>query len=204
MIPDVGTTCKYYLSTKFNLLNGVYTLNSVASFETRLANGVNFTNSLYLPAGLSSTDYATDVNNYRGENVLELASVTDSTVTIYVPVSLLANTPDPTVKRYRQLVLNAILGPMADEASYLWASNEITDTLQNVFGVDAQVIWTTASAKNDQWLTSSEYTTLEQTRAADRKALNTKSAQIESLTTQVTTMAATIRALQAIIAAKSS
>lgn len=198
MIPSVGTTCKYFFTAKFIALEGVYTLLSVASFETRLTQSVDFVSSLYTPAGLSRTDFSNDAASFKGCNVLQLQSVKDKSVVLYVPQPILSTTPDPTVKRFKDLVCYAVLGPHNDQSKYEWAKDEILDTLQNVLGVDVTIAWG-ANPDNDTWLTNSEYAAQEAERAQKRKRIVTKSEQITALQATVDSQAEEIRALKAIL-----
>ena len=167
LAPDVGTTALFTFTTPFAKLNGIYTLQATTLYETAVAQGIDFVNGLYVPAGLTENDYNNDWKTYAGQTVLTLQSVTTPATVIYPLEPLLALIPDPTVKNYPNLYVAIMLGCYADQTKLQWLVDEINNIAQSVTG-------TTNSAKllfnSSKWLTQAEYAAIDTARQANVKA----------------------------------
>lgn len=194
MIPSVGVTCLFTFTTPFASLTGVYTLLKTMTFETALASAVSFTTSLYTPAGLTASQYATDAPTYAGQIVLQIQGVGSNKSTIlFVPVGVLAQVPDPTVSQYPDVYLSIHIGPFAHETVYTWIAGQINDLVSAVTGnLDTAQFY--SNPADDVYLTQGEYATLAASRAANVRTL-------QPLLVQNRALQATISALQAKLAA---
>lgn len=136
-IPTVNTTCAYIFTSEFQSLNGLYTLQEICSYNEAISEGVDFITSLYTPAGLSASQYATDASNYKNDSILYLTPTNPGGVSIYAPSSILAMMPDPMVGCYNNLAIGVSLGLFADQSKLDWIVNELNNIISSVVGVSS-------------------------------------------------------------------
>ncbi len=110
MIPDVGSTCLFTFTSRFATLNGVYRVRAETTFKDAVRSGVNFVDSLYIPAGLEEKDYNADYLTYTDDKIVVLESVKNAELVYNVPQSVFLNIPDPTIREYAPLTLVVNLG----------------------------------------------------------------------------------------------
>lgn len=195
MLPHIGTTCLFKLTTKFASLDGIYTVNALAAFDDLIQSKVDFVTNLYTPAGLSKTDYATDYSTYSGSVVAVVSPVSDSTITYYFPEAVIRLMPDPTVKKYQNVYMAILIGAFKDTNTYTWIKTQIDDIVSSVTGTTNQTRFL-ANPDNDIWLTDSEYEALEATRAANIKAVVPLYEQLQTALTANAALQARIKALE--------
>jgi hypothetical protein len=199
MIPPVGSVAAFVFATPFVTLNGVYQIVKTMTFETALASGVDFVASLYTPAGRNKTDYASEYTNYAGQTVLQLQGVGDSTGTIYyAPLGVLAQVPDPTIKRYVDAYMNIHIGAFADETVYTWLKSQIDDLVAAVTGnTDTAQFYTNPA--DDLYLTDAQYASLAAARAANIRTVMPVTVQNQALQTTIDALQTKIRAYQTML-----
>lgn len=202
--PQLGTVCKFTFVTKFSALNGVYKVVSLTTYEATVAASVDYAAGLYTPAGVDSSQYATDASSYAGQDVVVVQPPNDTSLTYYLPLSIIALVPDPTVTRYDDVYLSVHIGMFKDPDTYAWVKGQIEDILSSVTGETLQGQWL-ANSKKAQWLTTAEYDALDAQRQANIKAVRPLSVIIQDQLTQITKLQALVAALeQTIISMKST
>lgn len=200
MIPAAGTTCLFTFTTPFASLNGIYVIMRTMTFETALATGVNFVASLYTPAGLSAGQYTSDASSYANQTVLQIQSVAATKQILYIPIGVLSQVPDPTVKRYSDVYLSIHIGPFADETVYTWIAGQLNDIASSVTGnTDTAQFY--SNPADDVYLTHGAYAALSETRAANIKTITPLSVQKESLFKYIETLQAKVAAYEKTIIA---
>ena len=171
-LPEVGTTCKYTFTNEFESLNGIYTLTLKETYETAIANGVDFVKSLYTLANLTETDYQNDWKNYQNKTILQLESINDPSVIIYAPEPIVALVPDPTIRQYNDIYIGVVLGIFGQEDSdkISWILGQLNNLAQSITG-------TTNSShifsSNKVWMAEADYAAIQAGRAANIKSVET-------------------------------
>ena len=194
MLPHIGTVCKFTLTTKFTTLNGIYNTLSLATYDSLIADGVDFVKNLYTPAGMAQSDYLTDYTNYKGGDVVVVSPVTDSTITYYFPESIIALMPDPTVRKYSQVGLWIPIGAFKDPSNYTFIKDQVSDLVASVTG-EANTAYFAADPNEAVYLTESDYETLDTTRQKNIKTIQPLTTQINTLTSLVNTLQAQVTTL---------
>ncbi len=143
IIPTLNSICGYTFTTGFTTLNGIYTLVEVMTYTEAQTEGINFVTYLYTPAGLPSTQYATDSPNYVTNRVLKLIpanQVAGQTPMLYVPESLIATIPDPMVSCYNNLAIGVSLGYFEDQTTLAWVISEINQVISSTVGTSNSAV----------------------------------------------------------------
>lgn len=206
MIPSIGSFCKYYFSSPFTALNGAYKVVSAMSLSEALNElQIDFVKYLYKPANLDGSTYTTDVLNWTNDNILELVSPGTTTTTIYVPSSIIASLPDPTVSKYSSVYLSVPLGyfPTGDSSAYSYVASQVSDIAASVTGVPGTAAFF-ANPDNDIYYTNSEYEALDKARQAKIVTLQPLQTQLTAANATITALKAQIAALESIITNQSS
>lgn len=193
--PQLGSVCKFTFVTRFSALNGVYKVVSLTTYEATVAAGIDYAAGLYTPAGLDSSQYQTDASSYAGQEVIVVQPPNNTALTYYIPLSLIALVPDPTVSRYDDIYLSVHIGMFKDPDTYAWVKGQIEDILSSVTGQTLQGQWL-ANSKKSQYLTEAEYDALDAERQANIKAVKPLSVIIQDQLTQITKLQALVAALE--------
>jgi hypothetical protein len=178
-LPEVGITCLFTFTTEFESLNGIYTVLTKQTFNNAIVTGVSFVDSLYTPAGLTQTNYNNDFSNYSPSmTVLQLQSVIDTTIVIFVPSVIISLTPDPTVQQYPTLAIAITLGTYDPaSANISWIVDQLNQVAQSVTGTTNSV---KLFQKNSTWLTAAQYASLDATRQAEIQSVETYYSALQS------------------------
>lgn len=202
MLPHVGTTCKFVLTTEFAALNGVYTVVAIMTYEATVTAGVKYADVLYTPAGLSSDAYTTDAPTFKGQDVILVQSPSDTSVTLYFPTPILATLPDPTVSRYDDMYLSLHIGMFKDPGTYSWVKSQIEDILSSVTGQTINGRWM-ANPNRAQYLTEAEYAEIDAARKTNVKQIAPLTVQIQNQLKLIDQLQAQVDALtQTVIASQ--
>ena len=203
MIPEVGTTCSFTFKPRFASLNGVYTIASTTTYLIAVASGINFVSGLYTPAGLSQTDYNADASSYTSDRIAVLELVSDTSVVYYVPESVFATVPDPTIQEYYPLILTVNLGVQLNVQAVLPLVTSIGDLVTATLGTTDPLRVVTNPAKK-VYLTNAEYETLVTAREANIAALSPVSVQLKAAQDLIILQAAKIASYEALLAAQAT
>lgn len=163
---DIGTTYAFSFLPAFDALDGVYRVRAETTFEDSISSGVDFVRNLYIPAGLTDTDFKNDYINYKVDKVSVLESVVDSSIIYYTPESIFRTIPDPTIQEYYNLNLIVKLGAFKNVQDVLPLIQTLQDTIGSEIGVTDKIIVTTNSNKKI-YLTQLQYQTLVDERNAN-------------------------------------
>jgi len=198
MIPPTDTTCLFEFIAKFETLDGVYRIIAETTFSNSVSSGIDFYNNLYLPAGLTKTEFAADYEGYKKDRICVLQSVTDNTVIYYIPESIIRTVPDPTVREFFPLVLAVDLGVQKNPQAVLPVIEEITDLIKDSLGSENAVRLVTNPDKK-VYLTEAQYVTLEAAREANKQVLVPTRVQLKQEQDKVTLLTAKVAAYEALI-----
>lgn len=168
LLPDINTVSYYQFTTEFTSLNGIYTLVELITYNQAVGTGVNFTTSLYAPAGLTTAQFITDSPSYANDTVLVLKPITDPTgnVVIYAPESILALIPDSMVGCYNNMAIGVYLGVFDDQTTLNWVISEINSILSSTLGITSPAV---LYSLGSQYMKVADYQNL----VAARKAAST-------------------------------
>jgi hypothetical protein len=198
MIPSADTTCLFEFISKFDAINGVYRIIAETTFANSVASGVDFYTNLYVPSGLSKTDFNTDYESYKKDLVYVLQSVTDDTVVYYVPGSIIGKIPDPTIREYFPLVMAVDLGVQKNTQMILPLIDLIKDLVTASLGSENPVRIMTDPNKK-LYLTDGQYAVLEAARNANKEVLVPLSVQLKQEQDKNTVLAAKVAAYEELI-----
>jgi len=164
---QVNWTYKFFFIDGFDLLNGIYKVVKIYSYQELLDEALSLYDDLYKHVGKTEEELETDITKYNKEPILKLVSVDDSTKVYYVPLAVLLYTPDLTVKPYSKIAIGVNVGPIADPEQISHIVQIIKESISKQFGVtnDPQLFNT-----GTVWLTDAEYAVIE----ADRKTAATE------------------------------
>lgn len=201
LIPTIGTSASWTFSAPFNVLDGIYTLKNMMSFDTALSDGVNLFESLYEPAEQTEAAYNTDWENYKADTILKLVKTDDPTVVYYVPDSLLASVPDPQIIKVHDLYLAIDLGLFQDPAEVTYMISQLDDVAASVTGTAKTTqVFTTKTVH----MTKAAYQAIVDGRAGNITGLEPQAVTIQTLLAEVlrlqtlnTAYEETLKALQA-------
>jgi hypothetical protein len=178
IVPSVGTTCAFVFTSRFTILDGVYKVRAEVTFTNAISSGVDFVENLYTPVGLSSGDFSTDYASYTKDRVLVLEAVADSTKVFYIPESLFAKVPDPTIKEYYSLIMVVNLGVHKNTQVVIPLIDSIKDTVQASLGV-TDPVYVATNPDNKVYLTDTQYQALVVAREANVQQLVPLSVQLK-------------------------
>ena len=199
ILPHIGSTCRFVLTSKFSTLNGVYNVVALGSFNDLAASGVDFVTNLYKPVGLSQVDYANDFKSYQNTNVVMVTSVSDESEMYYFPEGILDKVPDPTVKKYQQYYFGISIGPYKDVNTLQSLATQLGSIVTDTTGVENPVRVFAASPEYDVWLDDSQYEALQQQRQANIKNIDTLYTQLQNSLALNSQLQSQLEALQQLI-----
>lgn len=209
LIPPVNTAASYMLIPRFAALNGIYTLTKVMSFDTAIADKVDFEKTLYALAGLTEDDYLTDWQTYQTDQILQLTRCRDATAiaagvvgqTVNVPESLLQYIPDPMVRPYDDIYLAINIGPYADPEKIDWLRIQLNDLTSAVTGTaDAAAIMSVGQL----WLTDGQYASVAENRDTRIRQITPQAATIIAQQDEIARLRALIAAYEQTLVALST
>lgn len=164
-VPTINSVCFYTFKTLFQSLNGIYTLTNILMYNEAITTGVDFVNSLYIPAGSTAAQFTTDSGNYLNDVVLYLVPVNNTdAAAIYTPMSILTTVPDPMVGCYNDVAIGVSLGLIDDPTQMNWIITELTNLIGSVTGVSTPVI--KLYSLGTQYMRVSDYEALVTARTA--------------------------------------
>lgn len=198
MIPDVGTTCLFTFISNFSTLDGIYRIRAETTFLDAIASNIDFVENLYIPAGLSSTEFNADYSSYTSDRVAVLESVVNTDVLYYVPQSIILNVPDPTVNEYYSLILVTKLGVFKNTQTIFPLLDSINDIIQAQLGISEPVRVVT-NPENKVYLTQAQYDTIVEARAASAATISPLSVQLVQAQQQNTYLSSLVAQYEALI-----
>lgn len=198
MIPDVGTTCLFSFAPGFEALDGIYKVRAETTFNNAIASGVDFVETLYIPAGLDKDDFALDYASYQDDRVLVLESVVNATVVYYTPTKIFDKVPDPTIREYLPLVLVVDLGVQRNPQAVLPVIDGVKDMVQSALGTHNPVRLIT-NPEDKIYLTDVQYAALVAARQSSIQELVPVSVQLHQEQAKNTILAAKLAAYEALI-----
>lgn len=196
-LPQINTTAKFFFTAPFNALDGIYTLTHMMRFESALEDGVNFVESLYVPAGQTQSQYDLDWVNYKKTTVLKLvqpkARPTDPDVIYYVPETLLAKVPDPQIIKAYDLYLAIDLGIFSDPNAITYMRDQLDDIAASVTGT---LKTTNVFSNKTVYMTQVDYDAVETERAARIEGLDLFSKVNQELLAEISRLQTLVRNLE--------
>jgi hypothetical protein len=101
----VGQIYKFALETDFASLNGIYKVTHAMDYNTLLERDVVLLDKLFVPAGLSDTEYQAALPDLMDDIFYRLVSMDDK-VELYVPYQYIVGIPVPDVFEYSKETRN--------------------------------------------------------------------------------------------------
>lgn len=207
MIPQTGICAYFTMVPRFAALNGIYKVIEIQAFSAAMSANVDFTNLLYVPAGLTGTNWSNDYTTYQGQDVYYLQSVNvpiGGTATVYpVPASLLLGPPDLSVKKYPNLYATLWFGAWKDPGEITWVINQISQLMTAVTGETDNLNFF-SKKDGEVWLTDAQYAETVTQRAQAAAFSAPPAIQIQNLTAQVNQLNALVQHYEALLAGKTT
>jgi hypothetical protein len=203
MIPETGSTALFTFKLRFDSLNGVYRIRAKTTFRDAITAGVSFGSNLYVPAGLAASDFDTDYPTYLTDVVAVLESVRDTSVVYYVPESVFATVPDPTIKEY--FPLNAVinLGVFSNTQAIYPLLDQIKDLVQSSVGV-TDPLYLLTNPDNKVYLTDAQYAAVEEARQENTQKLVPLKVQLDQALLALQIMSTKVSLYEKLLAKQSS
>lgn len=185
--PWIGARGAYELKLPWKALDSTeYVCTAIVTIATMLERNVDVFAELYEANELSEVEYRRDLE--AGVNIIALSSTTAPT--IYVPDSYIVSYPDVGLVNYSHIVLSASLGAVPDDLDLSFLQEQVTGTIKDVLGVDADILIHKAPA--EKTISPSEHEALElarvnaiTVRTTDRGRAKAAEDQVKSLTQKV-------------------
>lgn len=129
--PPINAVGTYSVSSPFSVnVNGTYTCEAIAGFESLEEKGVDIYSKYYEPFGLTTAIYEEDRTNKV--NIVTLMSDVDETVII--PSSYIVSFPNQVAVPYSQFVFSVDCGILPDAFSFTDVSDTIGTIIRELVG----------------------------------------------------------------------
>lgn len=168
-IPYVGTVYHFTFVSPFNVLDGIYSVDQVLTYNETVDAGEDLL-QLYIKYGLTEADFNENINVLRSDKILKLTPIekTDDTVPLYMPSSLSRLEPDPNVKKYAQLALGINLGVYDNIEKVNFVKSTMESIIAKGLGVNESAY---IFSIKDTWMTVEEYNKQENERVEKKNGL---------------------------------
>lgn len=188
----VGQTYKFAFKTDFAALDGIYTLTHAVSWETLLVDEIDLFVHLYNKVNKTEADLDIDTPTIKTDVFYRLQLVTDETVFIYIPSKYIVGLPNAAVEEYSKLMITVDLGTFANANVLATLQQTMRDVLEQNVGVTNEV---EVVEYDTEWLTSSEYATVESDRLNSRTGSINNYLEVIKKDTQIADLQAQVNAL---------
>jgi hypothetical protein len=188
-LPPVGSIASFQFIGAFSVLNEIYKITKISSFEQAQADDVDLDKLLYAPANVDFEQYDAHYPTYENRPVLHLTKINNDSLEsfdIIVPEVLLLNIPDQDILKAHDLFLDIDLGMFTDHTQLLWLVSHVEDVVASATGTMKN---STLISNKTVYVTRTEYDALNNSRLS-------KLETVESLTILNQRNAETIRKLQ--------
>jgi len=196
MIPEVNTTCLFTFAADFGALNGAYKVQATTTFQNALAVNSSSIQDVFELVGLTQDNYLSRYNEFLTDTVLILESVGSTSLTIYIPTTLLGgNVPDPTIREYLPLELVVDLGIQKSPQMVLPLITQIKDLIATHVGTEEAARLVT-SRRNAVYLTDSAYETIVAARQSLIEEQTPLIAQLQTAQNTITYLSALVKSYE--------
>lgn len=157
---NVGKIYKFAFDSSFASLNGIYKVTHAMDYNTLLENDVDLVSKLFIPAGLTDTEYQAALPDLMTDTFYRLIAL-DGELELYVPYQYIVGIPVPDVFEYSKIMLGVDLGPWAEPDLLSGISTIISDYLENAYGItEAPEVMAYGSV----WMAESDYEAIKDVR----------------------------------------
>ena len=154
---ELGWTYKFSFIQDFGVLDGIYTVVKVYSYEEFLSDGLSLVDLYSLVAKSEAEleqDLQTEEFNYRNQEIYKLRNPENYTTVIYVPESIIASVPNFNIKKYSNVVVAMNLGLYPGEEDLAAVRSIMSEHMVSQLGYgDTPDLITIGH----EWLTEEEY-----------------------------------------------
>ncbi len=155
---------KFTFIANFNSLDGIYKVLRIDSYSTLLGDGIDLFAVLYEPNSLNVTAFENDLPTIRDNRIFKLVDVADENNIVYIPEHILNSVPDASIQKYIKLGISCNIGIHEDPDAVTTLKSEIEQHIEAMIGETNNALIFKIS---DEYLTASEYASIEATRAAN-------------------------------------
>lgn len=196
MSVNVGWTYKFTFTNDFVDLDGVYSVVKIYTYDELINDGIDLVDGLYTKVGKTGDDLELDVHLYRDEDIYKLVNPDNIEIVYYVPAPILANTPNPNIKKYPKLVIGINLGIYNDETELNYIKDTLHELLASTLGlVDPPKVFSV----NNVWLTEEEYDNIVEIRKSTATDVVNYFSENIKLRNTISKQNSTIEYLQSVI-----
>lgn len=193
-LPPVGSIASFRFTGAFSVLNEIYKITKISSFEQAQSDDVDLDKLLYTPANVDFEQYDAHYSTYENRPVLYLTKVNNESsesFDIIIPEVLLLSIPDQDIIKAHDLFLDIDLGMFIDHTKLLWLVSHVEDVVASATGITKN---STLISNKTVYVTRTEYDTIDNARLSRLET-------VESLTILNQKNAETIRRLETYVEA---
>lgn len=171
---ELGWTYKFSFISDFSILDGIYTVVKVYSYEEFLNDGLSLASTLYsviykdpkdAEAALEE-DLLTKEFNYREQEIYKLRDPEYYDTVIYVPESIILKVPNFNIKKYSNVVVAINLGLYPGDEDLSSVREIMSEHLSSQLGyMDTPDLITIGH----KWLSEEDYNAEQANREANKK-----------------------------------
>ena len=155
IIPTVGVVYKFTFLDRFTILDGIYRLIKLMTYDEFLEEGGDLLTQVYEPCGLTESDVNDDLETIKASKIMKLKSPeTKGSTLLYMPLCFMETTPDHNVQCYYKFGVTAYVGITSDPNTLDEVKNTIIDRCKSMLGINPDPALITVG---EEWLTDSEY-----------------------------------------------
>ena len=150
-------TYKLTFISTFATLDGIYTIQSIQSYNEVVANGIDLFVELYEVVGATDVVFRSDLDDLRKADIIKCVNVVTEKIH-YISDHLLALAPDIYVGRYVDFGLAVNLGYCNDPDTLTTLKSEIDALITATLGVPANAV---VYEKTITWMTEADYNAIQ-------------------------------------------
>ena len=165
----VGVVYKFYFQEGYNVVDGVYRLMKIMTFDEALRENADLLHDFYLPNSKDITDYQADLPAIRESRILKLNDMEreiNSPMVRFVPEDFLACIPNHNVQQYISFGIISDIGLVKDVITLEYVRDNIVDQISYATGLDIDPKFVSLS---QTWMTTKEFEDMIYAREKDKK-----------------------------------
>ncbi len=155
---------KFTFKPSFSSLTGVYKVLEITTYDELLGDKVDLFTTLYDANSVDKSIFSVDLPIIKDNVIYKLSDINNPDNIQFIPESLITEIPNADVHNYFSLGIACSLGVHNSIEDVTTIKNEIEQVIAAMIGVDNNaVVYTT----DNEWLTESEFQTIEADRATN-------------------------------------
>lgn len=167
----VGVVYKFYFIEGYKVVDGVYRLQKIMTFDEALRENADLLHDFYLPNSKDINDYQADLPALRASRILKLNDMDrdiNSPLVRFVPEDFLACIPDHNVKQYFAFGIISDVGVVKDITTLEYVRDNIVEQVAYATGIDIDPKYVSLS---QTWMTDKEFEDMITEREKDKKVV---------------------------------